>query len=299
MVRLARLPLLSALLLGVSLTALTACSGAPEDDESSAESEDELGKCAAAEDMKWVIHMNEPFDAWNDARWTKFDNHVVPEGQTCEMAANVAVTPEGMLRIATRKEAMCGMPYTGGAIMSAGKFWTGKYFKAEIRAKVSQEQGIFGAPLWFRPGNSTGATPIGGEIDVVESLGKWNKPKLQATIHPDYSDGRDGVAKQKPYADVGDEDGTGFHVYTVEKIPSGITFYVDGKYVTGWGCGHKSNEKRPVWFNKWFETTPDGWSIRIDNKVGGSWAGETDSTTQWGNKSALYIDYIKVYKPKP
>jgi hypothetical protein len=285
------------LFFGALLTACAAPTEAPAED--SAESEDDLSACASSTIDDWTLHMKEDFDAWNDARWTKFDNIVPPNTKTCHVASNVAVIG-GMLRIATQNESVCGgQPYTGGAISSYGKFWTGKYFKAEVRAKVSQEQGIFAAPLWFRPGNAAGATGTGGEIDVVESLGTWKTPKLQTTLHPDYSDEKPFVFKHNKYADYGDADGTVFHVYTVEKIPGGITFSMDGKFTAGWGCGNKSNEKRPAWFNRWFEQTPEGWSIRIDNKVGGGWAGDPDSTTRWGARTALYIDYIKVWKPTP
>lgn len=51
----------------------------------------------------------------------------------------------------------------------------------------------------------------------MESLGSWNRPRFQTTLHPDYSDDKPFVFTHKDYSSVGDADGTGFHVYTVEK----------------------------------------------------------------------------------
>jgi beta-glucanase (GH16 family) len=273
------------LLAATLLVSVGACAS-PEDagdDEPASASADALGTCAASKNIQWKLHMKEDFDAWNDARFTKFDDHVPPGTSTCLSADNVTVG-NGMLRIAAKKEARCqGQPYTGGAIQSYGKVWTGKYFKAEVRAKVSQEQGIFAAPLWFRPGTAQGAGGVGGEIDLVEVLGagtraKFAPPNFHTTLHSDYAIGKNVTHK----TDFGaGDDGRQFHVYTVEKTPNGITFYFDGRFVAGWGCGDSGNERRPAWFASSFEESPEGWSIRIDNKVGGAWAGEPDRTTMW------------------
>lgn len=280
-----------------------ACASPDDLREPEGVSADELGACRAAKKVQWQLAMKEDFDAWNDARFTRFDNLAPPRTSTCYSADNVTVE-KGMLRIATKKQALCqGQPYTGGAIHSYGKVWTGKYFKAEVRAKVSQEQGIFSAPLWFRPGTAAGAGNVGGEIDLVEVLGagrsaKFAPPVLHTTLHADYTVGKN-VTEKTSFQALGDADGRQFHVYTVEKTPNGITFHVDGKRVAGWGCGPDANAPRPSWFKDWFEASPEGWSIRIDNKVGGPWAGEPDSSTMWGDSTALYVDYIALWRPAP
>lgn len=277
--------------------------------------------CKQAKIDEWGIHFKDEFDTFDDTKWTKFDDRVVPNTETCHQPESVTIEKEafgekGVLRIATREKSTCkavvdggtvDVPYTGGALHSYGKFWTGKYFKAEVRAKVSQEYGIFGAPLWFRPGDALGELrgpgPIGGEIDVVESLGVWaerkktSEPKLQMTLHPDYSDDAGFKHQQRDYKDFDDPDGDAFHTYTVEKIPGGITIWIDGKHAAGWGCGHKDNKRPPRWFKEWFED-PSGWSMRVDNKAGGGWAKSPNRKTDWGNKTAMYIDYIKVWRPK-
>lgn len=302
MTRLALLRWSSVALFAIASNALGACA-APDGsagEDSVGATDDELKKCAGS-DLEWQPHMFEDFDTWDATRWHKFDQVVPPRTSTCYTPQNVDVTG-GMLKIATRKEAKCGnQPHTGGALDTYGKFWTGKYFKAEIRAKVAQQQGIFGAPLWFRPGNASGPTGPGGEIDVVEVIGtgtKFAKARFHHTLHPDYGDtASERVHEPTPFSAVGDDAGTEFHVYTVEKVPNGMTFYVDGKRTAGWGCGHKSNAKRPAYYEDWFEN-PAGWSIRIDNKVGGTWAGEPDSTTEWGNETAMLVDYVRVWRPK-
>jgi beta-glucanase (GH16 family) len=284
----------------LSASALGACAAPDEaEDAEIGETEDELKACANS-DLDWQKDMFEEFDTWDETRWTKFNDHVPPRTTTCYTADNVQVKG-GKLHIATKKGVVCKeQPHTGGAIESYGKIATGKYFKAEIRVKVSQQQGIFGAPLWFRPGNAAGPTGPGGEIDVVEVLGagKDGKPKFHTTLHPDYGDTTsERVHDATPFEKVADESGEKFHVYTVEKVPNGITFYTDGKRTAGWGCGHKDNAKRPAYYKKWFEA-PEGWSFRIDNKVGGPWAGEPNKFTVWGNETAMVIDYIKLWKPK-
>jgi beta-glucanase (GH16 family) len=317
--------LLRSATLALSVLALGACADLDADDESAASSEDELkdkkkkkkddgkddkkddepkpedpNKCGGGID--WQPHMFEEFDAWNDGRFTKFHDRVPPRTSTCYVADNVQVS-NGKLRLLTKKGVACqGQPHSGGAVDTYGKFWTGKYFKAEVRVKVSQQQGIFGAPLWFRPGNGAGALGVGGEIDVVEVLGtgsKFEKAKFHQTLHPDYADTQSvRVHESTPFSAVGDELGEGWHTYTVEKVPNGMTFYVDGKRTAGWGCGHPDNAARPPYYKEWFET-PEGWSIRIDQKVGGEWAGEPDHTTMWGTETAMVIEYLKVWRPKP
>jgi hypothetical protein len=267
-----------------------------ENPDNAGETDDALKKCGS--NLKWKLHMREEFDAWDDARWTKFDQLAVPNSKTCAVASNVGVA-NGMLRIDTKNEAGCGgMPYTGGAVHSYAKFWTGKYFKAVIRAKVSQDTGIFGAPLWFRPGNATGPTGAdGGEIDVAESLGAWKTPAFHVTLHADYASGAN-IHRKAAYQNLGDKQGTDFHTYVLQKTPNGVTVSVDQKWVAGWGCGHAKNEAAPKFFKQWIEETPDGWSIRIDNKVGGNWAGDPDKSTRWGSRTALFVDYIRVYRPE-
>jgi beta-glucanase (GH16 family) len=287
------LPLLAASL-------FLACAPIDEEEET-ASSEDSLKACAASKKMDWQIHMNEDFeDGFPEDRFHKFDGVAPPRTSTCYVASNVTVS-KGMLRLAAKKGSGCqGQPYTGAAVDSYGKFWTGKYFKAEIRAKASQQKGIFAAPLWFRPGTSAGAQNVGGEIDVAEILGagKHETPKVHTTLHADYSMPDTHVHEATKLSALGDDDGEGFHVYRVEKTPKGITFSIDDKHVAGWGCGHSDNDKRPAWFDQWFEENPQGWSLRIDNKVGGPWAGEPDMSTMWGEETTLVIDWIKVWKPK-
>lgn len=285
---------LSAVLLLSSATLACGADGGSDEPDDDGTSEDALAKCGKA--PKWTLQMKDDFDSWDDTHWNKADGLVVPNTGTCAMASNVTVSG-GMLRIATGNEPACGQPYTGGAVDSYHKIWTGKYFKAEVRAKVSQEQGLFAAPLWFRPGNATGPTNVGGEIDVVETLGRWDNAGFQTTLHADYSSDAPQFAEHHAYASVGDAAGTSFHTYTVEKVKGGVTFYVDGKRVVGWGCGHADNARPPSWYKKWFDESPDGWSFRIDNKVGGGWAGNPDKTTKWGRDTTMVIDYIKLWKP--
>jgi hypothetical protein len=278
-----------------------------------------LDSCGAQ--TTWVRDLREDFDDWDESRWVKADNLAVPDTETCHMASNVKVvaekrdgrkTGDGLLRLVTRKEPGCGgAKYTGAGVTSYGKIWMGKYFKAEIRAKVSQEEGLFGAPLWFRPGDATGPTGVGGEIDIVESLGKWSPHRFQTTLHADYSDkppcpdDASDCPKTKTvhtvnqYQDLGDPTGRDFHVYSVEKVPGGITFFTDGTWTAGWGCGHPKNEKAPPWYDAWFEKTPESWSLRMDSKAGGDWAGTPKKSTKWGPRTSVVIDFIKLYKPAP
>ena len=80
-------------------------------------------------------------------------------------------------------------------------------FRAEIRAKVPMEQGMWAAPLWFRPADGSG-----GEIDLVETLGSEadgpGRPRVHQTIHTDYGAGHDVSGHSYPFARLDDPAGT-------------------------------------------------------------------------------------------
>src|SRR4051812_24669295 len=102
-------------LLLIGASALGCSGGADEDEATGADdtSEDALSKCGRA--PEWSLHMHEDFDAWDDTRWTRApDGLVPPNTKTCYLASNVTVSGSA-LRIATRNESKCGgQPYTGG-----------------------------------------------------------------------------------------------------------------------------------------------------------------------------------------
>jgi beta-glucanase (GH16 family) len=295
-----------------TIVAVGGCTS-PTDDEEPQVVMTANGALQTCRKLEWGMHWKDEFEngtTLDTSRWNPWDR-VVNEADTVQKPGLVRIH-DGVLRLAARNEEGCAgfpwtgagpvqcRPYTGAGLHTYGKFWTGKYFKAEVRAKVSQEKGLFGAPLWFRPTKELGPTEnIGGEIDVVEVLGKDKTPRFHMTLHPDYADttGKP-VHVAKKFEDVGDKAGTEFHDYTVEKVPNGITIWVDGKHAGGWGCGSRANDPLPPYYEAAFEV-PTAWTVRIDNKVGGNWAGPPNGNTDWGLAAALKIKYIKVWRPKP
>jgi beta-glucanase (GH16 family) len=82
-------------------------------------------------------------------------------------------------------------------------------------------------------------------------------------------------------------DPRGWHTYVIEKTPGKIEMFVDGQRKGLWQQGD------PTWFNSIFEVGKK-WRMIMNLQIGGQ-RGSPDSTTQWGSKTALRIDYVRTW----
>ena len=230
--------------------------------------------------------MVENFDSLDTSRWNVRNNTYASNENSYMLARNTTID-NGTLRIQGKKESAGGRDYTSGYVDSMGKYTLPNYFRAEIRAKVPFQQGLWAAPLWFRP--TTGGN---GEIDLIETYGKEHaNPLVHQTIHTEYGATHKQVALTKTYASLNAGAATGWHTYTIEKTAHAITMWTDG-IVTA-----KFTPANPTWYDTYYEAGKS-WNMRINMQIGGSYGGLPDSTTNWApDTSAMQLDYIKTWIP--
>ncbi len=234
----------------------------------------------------WKADAVEDFNAFDTTRWRKIDGLASSNESSYVLARNSTID-NGTLRIQAKKESAGGRSYTSGYVDSIGRYTLPNYFRAEVRAKVPFTQGLWAAPLWFRPADNSG-----GEIDLIETFGKeQSKPMTHQTIHTAYGSSHQQSVFTKLYSLLNAGAATDWHTYTVEKKPGSITMWTDGVQTARWTTGS------PSWFNQYYEAGKR-WNLRINLQVGGGWGGLPDGTTNWSpDASAMKIDYVKTWVP--
>lgn len=241
---------------------------------------------APADPAGWKLNMQDDFDSLSPTRWNVKNNTYASNEDSYLLARNTSVA-NGRLRIQGKLESASGHDYTSGYVNSIGKYSLPNYFRAEVRAKVPFQQGLWAAPLWFRP--TTGGA---GEIDLVETLGKERRaPSFHQTIHTEYGATHQQAAVARTFASVGTGAATDWHTYTIEKTPGRIVMWVDGVQTAKFTPGS------PSWYDRYYEAGKS-WNLRINMQIGGTWGGLPDSTTDWSpDSSAMQLDSIKTWVP--
>ncbi|KAK0359667.1 hypothetical protein LTR94_030400, partial [Friedmanniomyces endolithicus] len=165
--------------------------------------------------------------------WT-YDTHANASGWYNEEAQYYAADrlenariEDGVLIIEARRETLKpepadwgGQDYTSARLISTAG-WRGGF--VETRAKLPCGRGSWPA-IWMLPQSPSG-WPIGGEIDIMEIIGK-EPANAYGTLHgPGYSGEH---ANSRASALEGAEYGDDFHVFAVEWEPQQIRWYRDG-----------------------------------------------------------------------
>jgi beta-glucanase (GH16 family) len=193
---------------------------------------------------------------------------------------------DNMLVIRARQERFTGSDgvareYTSGRLKTLGTF-SQAYGKFEARIKVPRGQGIWPA-FWMMGENIDKAGwPGGGEIDVMENIGR-EPAVVHGTIHgPGYS-GANGIGAAytnpggRPFAD-------DFHVFAVEWEPKALLWYVDGtRYQT------LTPDQLPAGA-RWVYDHP--FFLLLNVAVGGNWPGDPDTTTSFPQE--MIVDWVRV-----
>ena len=199
-------------------------------------------------------------------------------------AENASMDGQGNLVIKAIKTGDANHPYTSARIKTQGLYST-TYGKIEARIKIPYGQGIWPA-FWML--GATGSWPNGGEIDIMENIGK-EPSTVHGTIHgPGYS-GDHGIGA--PYQITG-RFADDFHVFAViwrkgaEQGADSIEFQVDGNTYKKITPADLPAGKEWV-FNKPF-------FLIMNVAVGGGWPGNPDSTTVF--PQTMTIDYVRVYQ---
>jgi hypothetical protein len=236
----------------------------------------------------WTPRLVENFTTISGTRWTVRNGLSNGNEDSNLFAANVSTT-NGVLKIQGKHQTTTTntggtRKYTSGYLDSKGKITLPSYFRAEVRAKVPYEQGMWAAPLWFRPNNGGDA-----EIDMIETWGRDDaRPIWTQTLWHSYSpsvhSGKSGLMSA-----LGDKSGTAWHTYVVEKTPGHIDMWIDGVKSASWSSA------TPGWFKGDYDSGKT-WNMRINLQIGGSWGGRPDSTTDWAPaKTAMLVDYVHTW----
>ena len=243
----------------------------------------------------WTLELTEEFRTIDPARWAVKDDTYSSNEDSYLRAANCSIDDAGAdghaLRAQGREETVRRwgrtFSYTSCSVTTEGRYSVPGYFRAEVRAKVPMEQGMWAAPLWFRPADGSG-----GEIDLVETLGgQPSRPRITQTIHTDYGDDHDQSSYSYPFEKLGDPVGTGWHTYTIEKVPGRMTMWVDDVQTAQWSTGD------PQWYSRFYDSGKR-WELRINLQIGGSWGGPPDASTDWSPaRTAMLVDRVRVWTP--
>jgi len=196
---------------------------------------------------------------------------------------------DGSLAIVASKEKFTGTDgiareYTSARIKTAGLFEQ-KYGRFEARIKIPEGQGMW--PAFWMMGNNIDKAgwPTGGEIDVMENIGK--EPAIaHGSMHgPGYSGGKGlSAAYSLPTGKLADD----FHIFAVEWEAAAVRFYVDGNlYETRTPADLPAGQT-------WVFDHP--FFILLNVAVGGDWPGSPDSTTVF--PQTMLVDYVRVYRKK-
>jgi beta-glucanase (GH16 family) len=185
----------------------------------------------------------------------------------------------GNLVIEARAEKYEGLMYTSARINSRGlqEFQYGHF---EARMKLPYGQGIWPA-FWMLGSNAS--WPLGGEIDVMEYIGKTPDTVYQTVHGPGYSGGK-GIGSH--YLLTSDSLKNDFHVFAIDWLPNDIRWYIDGQQVF-----QVTPDKIPSG-TKWVYDHP--FFIILNLAVGGGWPGFPDDTTVFPQQ--LQVDYVRVYQ---
>jgi beta-glucanase (GH16 family) len=248
-----------------------------------------LGFCGYGQDWRlvWADEFTQPEGSSPDSSKWVFDlggdgwgNN---ELEYYTSRTNNARIEDGKLVIEARREKFGNRDFTSARLLTKGKSsWL--YGRIEARIKVPRGQGIWPA-FWMMATNIDAVGwPDGGEIDIMENIGR-EPHTVHGTLHgPGYS-GTGGVSgelvlpgKQK-FADA-------FHIYAVEWETNRIEWFVDNKrFFTA------TPQSLPKG-SKWVFTTPQ--FLLLNVAVGGGWPGNPDSTTEFPQR--MLVDYIRVYR---
>jgi beta-glucanase (GH16 family) len=173
--------------------------------------------------------------------------------------------------------------YTSARLKTRGKF-SQTYGRFEARIKIPLGQGIWPAFWMLSDDIDKRGWPDGGEIDIMENIGK--EPALvHGTIHgPGYS-GKGGIGAPFALPDNG-RFADDFHIYAVEWEPNVIRFYVDEHvYAT------RTPSDLPQGA-KWVYDRP--FFVLLNVAVGGYWPGNPDASSVF--PQTMLVDYVRVYE---
>lgn len=191
---------------------------------------------------------------------------------------------QGNLVITARKEgagSTCWYgkcKYTSARLTTAGRF-SQKYGRFEVRVKIPGGQGLWPA-FWMLNDNYFSGVrwPKGGEIDVLENIGRKPSTIVGCVHGPGYSL---PASYTLPEGEVFSRE---YHTFAVEWAPDSLTWYVDG-------VAYKKRTREDLGNRPWVMNDP--YFLILNLAVGGTWPGNPDSSTKF--PAPMLVDYVRVY----
>lgn len=242
-----------------------------------------------ADPALWLLDFDDEFTkdgtgtaAVDPTRWNVKNNTSSSNEASYLLAANVSAAG-GILNIVGKQQAAGGRSYTSGYIDTNGKYATQANFRALVRARVPFTQGMWAAPLWFRPSDAAGAY----EIDLIETYG-FELNKAHYTLHAgtNYTTDHAQSAWTKTLPNP-----EGWHTWLIEKTPNKIVMFLDGTAQQTFTLKDASLASR------WAAAFESGrrWNLRVNLQIGGSWGGLPNASTNW-NDTTMQIDRIATWR---
>ena len=168
--------------------------------------------------------------------------------------------------------------YTSARMQTKGKV-SFNYGKLEARIKIPVGQGIW--PAFWALGE-TGDWPAGGELDIMEYIGKTPLAVYGTAHGPGYS-GANGIGKPLnstiPW-------GNDWHTYTLIKQPNLIVWQVDGVELQRLTPASLPAGAAWVFERPFF--------VILNLAVGGDWPGSPDANTVF--PAQMKVDWVRIYK---
>ncbi len=218
--------------------------------------------------MKWAFDLGG--NGWGNHELEVYTNS----------AANIQQDGKGHLIIRATKNAQGG--YESARIKTQGHF-SFTYGRVEARMKLPQGQGLWPA-FWMLGDNIESAGwPQGGEIDIMENIGR--EPEIvHGTIHgPGYS-GSKGISSSFTFTKAA-RPSDDFHVYALNWTPGKIEFLVDDKVYKTITPASLPPGTTWVYDHPFF--------LLLNLAVGGAWPGNPDLSTDFPQE--LVVDWVRVY----
>jgi len=173
---------------------------------------------------------------------------------------------DGLLHLVAKKESINDTKYTSARLTTHGKHsWT--YGKFEITAKLPKGKGSWPA-IWMLPDRiKMYGWPRGGEIDIMEHVGK-DQDMVHFSLHSETYNHIKMTHKTKfqKFSKVSDS----FHKYGMIWDEKHFAFYVDDIEVASFKKDSKDT------FDEWPFDQP--FHLILNIAVGGTWGGEVDET---------------------
>lgn len=204
---------------------------------------------------------------------------------------NVAADGKGNLVITTEAADGSLMCYYGPCEYTSARLLTNKRFevaygRVEARIKVARGAGLW--PAFWMLGTNLDQVgwPRGGEIDIMEFVGRVPN-EVFGTLHgPGYSGGQ----SYGQIYDLGMPVSDDFHVFAVEWQPDTITWFIDGiPFFTATPDDPFMQGKEWVFNHPFY--------LLLNVAVGGNFGGPVGPDTTFPQTTS--VDYVRVYQAPP